>query len=124
MTHPVPAVAAPPPPRRIVELDCAKAGPHWNRNLPTTKVTAVELLPYPLPPRGEAASAGLPAPPTRQRRLHPFPQADVQLLNGSHLSRAAATNLRYLLSLRLDDLLFAWRKQAAETRAEAALLKC
>ena len=102
--------APPPPPRRTISLECAKAGPHWNKNLPTTSTSAVELLPFPF--ERDGTSSTTPPPRKRRRRLQPFAQAEVSLLNGSHLARAEATNLRYLHSLHTDDLLFAWRKNA------------
>lgn len=113
-------VTPPPPPRRLVTLSCAKAGPHWHQDHPKTTTPAIELLPYPFG-QTNAASSSSGIPP--RRRLEPFAPADVRLLNGtaqSHLARAQATNLRYLLSLRPDDLLFAWRKQARQPQPSGA----
>ena len=114
----------PPPPRRTITLACAKAGPHWNKHLPKHSTTAIELLPYPFdreaaPSSSASTLASLP-PPRSRRRLHPFAQSEVTLLNGSHLARAEATNLRYLLSLRIDDLLYAWRRNAALSQPPGA----
>ena len=41
----VAAAASIDPPSRIINLSCAKAGPHWRADLPTTTSPAVELLP-------------------------------------------------------------------------------
>ena len=47
-------------------MECAKAGPHWNRNLPTTSTTAVDLQPYTFsdeeqPEEAEAEGVDVPA---------------------------------------------------------------
>ena len=86
-------------------MSCAKAGPHWRVDLPLTTSPAVELLPY-------SESGGLVLPGPSQRHLQPFSLHDVALIEGTHVSRAAATNLRYLLSLPIDSLLYAWRRNA------------
>ena len=36
-----------PPARRTSTLACAKAGPHWRKDLPTTETQAVEFVPVP-----------------------------------------------------------------------------
>ena len=87
-------------------MSCAKAGPHWRADLPLTTSPAVELLPY-YDGGGEPAVPG-----PSQRHLQPFSLHDVSLVEGTHVSRATATNLRYLLSLPVDSLLYAWRRNA------------
>lgn len=87
-------------------MSCGKAGPHWRADLPLTTSPAVELLPY------SDGGGGLVLPGPSQRRLQPFSLHDVALIEGTHVSRAAATNLRYLLSLPIDSLLYAWRQNA------------
>ena len=85
-------------------MSCAKAGPHWRRDLPKTTSVAIELLPI----DDTTDAAGSP----QMRRLDPFPLSEVHLSNGTHVARASATNLRYLRSLATDDLLYAWRSNA------------
>ena len=68
------------------------------------------------PTEGVALAApyeGTPAPPLGVLRL--FPLRDVRLLNGSAQWSSMQVNLRYLLSLRVDDLLYAWRQNAKLT---------
>ena len=93
--------------RRTITMSCAKAGPHWNKNLPKFDTTAVELSPYPFSDAAESST-----PPSRRRRLEAFPQSSITLHNGTHIASAAATNLKYLLSIQPDDLLYAWRRNA------------
>ena len=93
------------PPSRTINLSCAKAGPHWRADLPKTTTPAVEILP-------EEAAGPLVRPYASLRQLQPFALADVALANGTHVARAAATNLRYLLSLPTDSLLWSWRRNA------------
>lgn len=100
----------PPPPRRTITLNCAKAGPHWNKDLPTHETPAIELEPYSWSEDAEDPEA-LPLS-ARRRRLEPFAMREVALANGTHVGRAAATNRKYLYDLRADDLLYAWRRQA------------
>ena len=95
---------------RLVNLSCAKAGPHWRKELPKTTSTAVELLPV-------TDDQGLAPNP---RYLQPFELRQVTLTAGTHVARAAATNLRYLLSLPVDGLLWAWRKNAGLSQPAGA----
>ena len=101
-------ITAPPGPRRTITMHCAKAGPHWRRDLPTTATSAVELVPYPFSTDGGTNNGPLP----RRRRLEPFEPLAVALHNHTHIFSATVTNLRYMLALEPDDLLFAWRRQA------------
>ena len=63
----------------------------------TVLSAAVELLPE----RAEGAEGRLVLPGPSPRLLQPFPLHAVSLIEGTHVARAAATNLRYLLSLRI-----------------------
>jgi DUF1680 family protein len=113
------------PQRRTITLACAKAGPHWRKGLPLTESPAVELVPFPIgsevPPGPLPPAQGYSKTPRgRRRRLLPFEQHEVRLLNGTHLALAEATNLRYLLSLSIDDLLYAWRRNAGQAQPPGA----
>ena len=96
-------------------MRCAKAGPHWNKNLPTAETSAVELSPYPFAEQPEEEG-----PLPRRRRLEPFAPSAVELHNGTHIHSATATNLRYMLSLDVNDLLYAWRHQAGLSQPSGA----
>ena len=53
---------------------------------------------------------GTPVPPLGVLRL--FPLRNVRLLSGTAQWSSMQVNLKYLLSIRVDDLLYAWRQNA------------
>ena len=53
---------------------------------------------------------GTPVPPLGVLRL--FPLRDVRLLSGTAQWSSMQVNMQYLLSIRVDDLLYAWRQNA------------
>ena len=113
--------ASPPqPPSKLIELQCAKAGPHWNAQLPKHTTVAVELLPE-SDDDDDGATAAFASVMPSPRRLEPFALHDIELLGRTHVARATATNRRYLLSLSTDSLLFAWRKNAGLSQPSGAV---
>ena len=105
-------------PRRTISLECARAGPHWRKELPTVTTSAVELLPLPFSHASSPYEE--PQAAARRRRLEPFAPSAIALHGGTHVAAATATNLQYLLSLRPEDLLYAWRRNAGVAQPAGA----